>query len=105
MSVLMVEDGLLIQHPDESIIRTVDFDKATTAGSVSSPAAKAFDEGTGEEVTSTVFPTNTPSVSTLVVTLSLLTALTDNKTYRIEVSASDGTNTLVSVHRVRCQRD
>ena len=102
MSVLEVQEGLLTQHSDESIVRTVDFDKATTAASVSSPSVIAIEEDSQKIVTATVFPTNSPTASSLVVTLSLLTALTIGKTYRIEVKASDGTNTLISVHRVYC---
>lgn len=102
MSGLEVQEGLLTQHSDERIVRTVDFDLATTASSVSSPSVIARDDRTGEIVTGTVFPTNSPTVSTLVVTLSLLRNLIKGRTYRIEVKVSDGTNTLISVHRVSC---
>lgn len=101
---LEVKEGLLIQHSGESIVRTVDFDETTTAASVSSPSVTVYEEGSETDITSTVMPTNSPSVASLVVTLSLLTALTAGKTYRVEVTVSDGTNTLISYHRVFCER-
>lgn len=102
MPELEVIEGVLEQHTDEAIVRTVDFANATTAASVSSPSVKAIDETDETDVTGTVFPTNTPTASGTIVTLSALRALTAGKVYRIEVKASDGTNTLVSIHRVRC---
>ncbi len=102
MSVLEVQEGVRIQHTGEEIIRTVDFDPATTESTVTSPVVVVIQEDDGTDVTSTVMPTNTPSVATLVVTLSALTALTAGKSYRVEVKVTAGGNTLVSIHRVRC---
>lgn len=102
MSVLEVQEGVRIQHTDEIIVRTVDFDPATTESSVSSPVVKVIDESDGSDVTSTVMPTNSPSVSTLVVTLSELKLLTADRIYRVEVKVVAGSNTIVSTHRVEC---
>lgn len=102
MSVLEVQEGVRIQHTDEEIVRTVDFDPATTEASVTSPSVKVIQEDDGTDVTSTVMPTNSPSASTLVVTLSILKLLTAGKSYRVEVTVTAGSNKLVSIHRVRC---
>ncbi len=102
MSVLEVQEGVRIQHTDEIIIRSVDFDPATVESSVSSPVVVVFQEDDGSDVTSTVMPTNSPSAATLVVTLSALKSLTAGKSYRVEVKVTAGSNTLVSIHRVRC---
>ncbi len=102
MTVLDVQEGIRIQHTDEVIIRTVDFDPATTESTVTSPVVKVIQEDDGTDVTSTVMPTNSPSVATLVVTLSALKSLTAGKSYRVEVKVTAGSNTLVSIHRVRC---
>ncbi len=105
MSELEVQEGLRFQHPDESLVRTVTF-ASVTSGTVVSPVVLVYDENTGpdSDVTSTVMPTNSPSVASPIVTLSALTALSEGHTYRVEVKAGDGTNTFVSIHRVRCQR-
>ena len=102
MSVLEVQEGVRVQHTDEEIIRTVDFDPATTESSVSSPVVLVFQESDGSDVTSTVMPTNSPTASTLVVTLSALKLLTAGESYRVEVKVTAGSNKLVSIHRVRC---
>ncbi len=102
MSILEVQEGVRIQHTDEEVIRTVDFDPATTEASVSSPVVKVIQESDGSDVTSAVMPTNSPTAATLVVTLSLLKSLTAGESYRVEVLVTAGSNKLVSVHRVRC---
>ena len=102
MSALEVQEGVRIQHTDEEIIRTVDFDPATTESSFTSPAVKVVKESDGSDDTSTVMPTNSPTVSTLVVTLSVLKSLTAGESYRVEVKVTAGSNKIVSVHRVRC---
>lgn len=104
MSDLTVIEGIQEQHPDEVVVRTVDFAVQTEAASVSSPVVTAYDEEDESDVTSTVFPTNSPTASGTVVTLSALRALTEGRIYRIEVKCSDGTNTLVNIHRVKCTR-
>lgn len=102
MSVLEVKQGVRIQKSDEIIIRTVDFDPATTESTVSAPAVKVIQESDGSDVTTTVMPTNSPSVATLLVTLSALKLLTAGESYRVEVLVTAGSNTLASIHRVRC---
>lgn len=102
MSILEVQEGVRIQHTDEEVIRTVDFDPATTEASVTSPVVTVIKESDGSDDTSNVMSPNSPSVSTLVVTLSALKSLTAGESYRVEVLVTAGSNKIVSVHRVRC---
>lgn len=80
-----VKEGRQNQGAEERIAYTL-----TTTPWGSTPtgiSAKAFDVTGGKrtDVTSTVFPTNTPSASGDIITLSLLRALTPGHSYRIEV--------------------
>lgn len=100
MSILEVSEGIQEQSADEIQIYTI-----TTTNVVSSPtssSAVAIDETTGETVTTTVFPTNTPSESGDVITLSPLRALTKGHVYRIEVKWVVGSNTYERFFRVEC---
>lgn len=97
---LEIEQGLLQQSADEIINYTI-----TTTNWISSPtssAAVAIDETTGETVTTTVFPTNSPSESGDIITLSPLKLLTKGHTYRIEVTFIVGTATYECYFRVEC---
>jgi hypothetical protein len=80
------------QGEDESIIYTV-----TTTNWVSSPASSAVVvkdvSNSYSDVTSTVMPTNTPSESGDVITLSALTALTAGSRYRVEVQWTASSST------------
>lgn len=87
-----VTQGEQRQGADERIAYTL-----TTTPWGSSPtsvSAKAFDVTGGRkvDVTSTVFPANSPSVAGDVITLSLLRALTPGRRYRIEVQFTSGGN-------------
>lgn len=82
-----VAEGTQYQGADEELAYSV-----TTTNWGSSPtnvAVKAYDEHTGTDVTTTVFPTNSPSVAADVITLSPLKALTLGNSYRIDVKFTD----------------
>ena len=99
---LEVVEGLQDQTSDERLAH-----KITTTPWVSnptSPSVKAYDENDETDVTSTVYPTNSPSVNGDVITLSLLRDLTAGHTYRIEVQFSVGSNLWEAVFRVKCER-
>ena len=83
-----VKEGTLYQGADESLAYNI----TTTpwGSSPTSQSAKAYDQSVNLDVTDTVFPTNSPQVSGDVITLSLLTALTVDHSYRIEVKFTDG---------------
>lgn len=81
--------------------------KITTTNVISSPtspSAKAYDESVGEDVTSTVYPSNSATVSGDVITLDLLRALTLNHSYRIEVKWTVGSNIYECFFIVKCIR-
>ena len=76
----------------ESPIKTVEGASLTFActywGTVSTPSAAAYRNNA--TVTTTVFPTNSPSASGSVVTLSPATGLVGNARYIIAVTATVG---------------
>lgn len=87
MSKREVLEGIQYQGEDEEIVYTL-----TTTNWISSPTSPSVvvKERDGEDVTSTVMPTNSPSVSGDVITLSPLKSLTVGKEYRVEVSFQAG---------------
>lgn len=92
----------LEQSADEQIAYKIDTTK--WGGSPSSPTCKAYDMALGgTDVTTTVYPTNSPSVSSDEIDLSLLKLLTKGHTYRIEVKWTDGDSNIVeSFGIVKC---
>ena len=99
-SILEVKEGLQYQTSDEEIAYSI----TTTnwGSSPSSTSVTAYDEQNESDVTSTVFPTNSPSESGNVVTLSALKSLTKNHTYRVEVEFEIGSNVYECYFRVKC---
>ncbi len=101
VSGLEAKESPLEQTSDEIIAYSVDATGWTSTPA--SPSVAAFDEDDGSTVTSTVFPTNSPSVSGATITLSPLRSLTAGRTYRIEVKFTDGgANTFEMYFRVIC---
>ena len=102
MSVLEIQEGLQRQTSTEVLIYRI-----TTTNWISSPTSPsvaAFDEESGADVTSTVFPTNTPSASGDIITLSPLRALTKGRVYRIEVAFTVGSSIYECYFRVLCEQ-
>ena len=101
MSILEVTEGIQFQSADESLAYQI-----TTTNWVSSPSSptfKVYDESVDEDVTSTVCP-GSSSEALNVITLPLLTALTVDHSYRIEVKFTVGSNIWECFFRVRCIR-
>jgi len=101
MSILEVTEGQQYQSANEEIIY-----KLTTTNYASGPATvsvKAYDENTGRDMTATVFPTNTPSVTGDVITLSPLKALIKGHTYRIEIKFTAAFNVWEPYFLVKCE--
>jgi hypothetical protein len=75
----------------------------------STPTAVAYRStsgtGNGRAVTSTVFPTNSPSASGNVVTLSLATGFVGNADYLLSISATVDSQVYVRYIRVRVRKD
>lgn len=82
-----VVEGVQYQGEDEEIVYTL-----TTTNWVSSPTnpSVVVKERDGTDVTATAMPTNSPSVSGDVITLSPLKSLTTGKEYRVEVQFQAG---------------
>lgn len=90
MSILDVVEGTLYQSADEALahqITTTNWESSPT-----SPSVVAIDETTGKDVTTVVYPTNSPSPSSDVISLSLLKNLVEGHRYRIEVKFTVGSN-------------
>lgn len=78
-------------------------------GNPTSPSATAFRStsgtGSGRSVTSTIFPTNSPSASGSVVTLSPATGFVGDAEYIITVSATVDSQTTKNQIRVIVKKD
>jgi hypothetical protein len=88
-----VVEGMQYQGGDEIISYTVD---TANWGGTPTSVVVAVKESTlnGANVTTTVMPTNTPSVATDVITLSPLKLLTAGYTYKVEVQFVANSNTV-----------
>ncbi len=62
-----------------------------------------FDLADEADVTSTVMPTNSPSVASDVITLSALKLLTLGSSYRVEVKFDADSNTWETYFIVKCR--
>lgn len=96
-----VVEGIQEQTSDEKVAYSI---TTTPWGSTpSSISVVAYDENTNTNVTTTVYPTNSPSAVGDVITLSLLRALTKGHSYRIEILFTDSTsNTWEAIFCVKC---
>ena len=102
-NILEVAEGAQFQTTNEELCYTI-----TTTNWASTPtsiSAVAYDEtDDDEDVTTTVFPTNSPSKSGDVITLSPLKTLTVNHVYRIEVKFTAGGSIWECYFKVMCTR-
>ena len=93
-------EGLQYQSADEEIPYQI---ITTPWGSnPSAPSVAAFLVDTGAVVTTTVFPTNTPTVNGDTITLSPLKSLVKSNTYRIEVLFTCGATKFECFFKVFC---
>lgn len=90
-SIREVVQGSQSQGEDEQIVYTID--TANWGGTPTSPAV-VVKKSDGTDVTATVMPTNSPSVSDDVITLSTLKLLTAGIVYRVEIKFTSGGNVL-----------
>ena len=100
MSILEVAEGIRYQASTETRVYTI-----TTTNLVSAPqnpSAVVFDESVDEDVTSTVMPSGSHSVSGDVITLKPLTSLTNNHSYKIWVTFVVGASTYKRYLIVKC---
>ena len=96
-----VAEGKQYQGEDESIAYTIDVSAIGSAPSSVSAVVKDVTNGT--VVTATVMPTNVPTVSGNVITLSPLKQLTPSVLYRVEVKYTISGNILENYFLVQGQ--
>lgn len=102
MSIREVVEGTQSQGEDEIISYTLD--TANWGGTPSSPAVVVKDMSDGEtDVTTTVMPTNSPSIATDIITLSPLKLLTADSLYKVEVAFITSGNTVEAFFYVRAE--
>ena len=89
-----VQEGRLHQGADEIIAYTLDV--SAVGSSPSSVSVEVKDVTNGTTATSTVMPTNAPTVNGNVITLSPLKLLAAGTLYRVEVKYVVSGNTLES---------
>lgn len=96
-----VQEGKQYQGADESISYTLDV--SAIGSSPSSVSVVVKDVTNAATVTSTVMPTNSPTVAGNVITLSPLKFLTAGVLYRVEVKYTVSGNILESYFYVQGQ--
>ncbi len=101
---LQVVEETQQQTSGESIAYTVDTDDypPKEVGVPTVASATAFDVSDNSDVTSTVFPAGSISISTTIITLKPLTALTAGVTYRIQVKFTKNSNVFEPYFLVHC---
>lgn len=86
-----VIEGQQEQTVDERIAYKVN--TAPAGGTPTGISVTVADRSNNDtDVTATVMPTNSPSIETDIITLSLLRALTVDRRYRVRVSYTSGGN-------------
>ena len=98
--IIEVTEGVRYQTSDETRVYTITTTKLVS--SPTSPTAVVYDESVDEDVTATVMPSGSHSVSGDVITLKPLTALTQDHSYRVEFKFTVGANIFERYFRVRC---
>lgn len=95
-----IEEGLLIQGEDESIAYKLDVSAVGSSPTSPSVVVKDATAG-GTDVTSTVMPSGSPSVTGDVITLPPLKLLTADHSYIIEVQYTISGNVFETYFHVR----
>jgi hypothetical protein len=90
----------LYQGEDEIIVHIVD---VSANGTPTSPVVVVKNASTGADVTATVMPTNSPTISGQTIVLSPLRNLTAGTLYRVEVRHVISGNTLENYFHVHGQ--
>lgn len=104
MSRLAVLEGIQTQGEGTDDARAWIIDVSNQTTDPTSPTVpRVIDLSTGKDVSSTVMPSGSASVSGNYITLPLLTALTPEHTYKVYVSWTDGSETKSTVFYVFCE--
>lgn len=107
-SIREIREGLQEQGVQEEITYTLTT-TAWGAGTPSSVDVKGYSvtEGNTEsyaDVTSTIFPVNSPTPSSGLITLSPAKSMTENVLYRIEIKFTLSGNIFEAYAYIRCKR-
>lgn len=94
-----VTEGKQTQGPDEIIAWAI----TCTPTPTSVTSVTVYENDTGTDVTATVMPAGSATISSSTITLPLLRSLTAGKTYRVEVLYTDGTNSIEPFFYVVCK--
>ena len=94
-----VIEGLQTQGPSEEIFYRV----TVTPAAVSIVGVTVRDNTTGLDVTSTVMPTGSATLSDGAIILPALKALTDGHLYEVTPIYSDGQSKIAPIIRVLCK--
>ena len=99
---LQVVEGLQLQSEGESITFTLDVSNYPGSSAPTGPVATVFDVSDDSDVTSTVMPAGTATVSSNIITWKPLTLLTKGTTYRVEMLFVRDGNTFEPYFNIRC---
>lgn len=100
--VLQTIPSINLQTSVESITYTLDVSNGPGTTTPSSVSVTAITIADNTDATTTVFPTNSPSTSSNVITLSPLTNLTAGNTYHVRVQYSRGDDVFQPYAIVHC---
>ena len=104
MATREVVERTKLQGVDERIAYTIDTTNWVGAGNTpTSPLVVAKNADTLADLTTDVFPSNTPTVSVETITLDLLRDLTAGTRYRIETQFTFGGNLFECYFFVECE--
>lgn len=100
--ILEVAEGLQQQSAAEEISYTLDVTNYPGSGSPSSIVVTVINVSDGSDVTTTVMPTNSPTIAGNIITLSPLKSLTAGTTYHIRIKYTRSGNIFQPYIPVHC---
>lgn len=108
-SIREIAEGLQEQGVNEVITYTLDATKWGGATSPSSPDVKVYSVTEGDapaynDVTSTIIPSGSPSVSGQIITLPQIRAMTEGVLYRVQIKFNKGADVFDPYAEIRCKR-
>ena len=99
---LVIVEGVKEQTTLEEVAYTLDVTKYPGSGDPSAVSVIVIEVGSGADVTSTVMPTDSPTVSGNVITFSPLKLLTAGKVYHMRMLFTRSGNVFQPHFEVRC---
>ncbi len=99
---LVIEEGVKEQSAAEVLAYTLDVTKYPGTGDPSAVSVIVIEVGSENDVTDTVMPTDSPTVSGNVITFSPLKLLTVGKTYHMRMLFTRSGNVWQPHFEIRC---